>query len=169
MKPEGRIADLEMSLLHELPAQLHSQLELCYGKGTNPLSYDDWCKVASEAGFVDVEIKNPQTLLNTNSNLIFNELKKDFMLIKDLVQKVSNHPGLYTRLQQNANFMKHYKGYFGFGMVYGRKPTQPLPLKKPTLLETLATSVQSVLGNTVRNLGNISRKLLLPLSKYHRQ
>ncbi|MEL1134401.1 class I SAM-dependent methyltransferase [Desulfitobacterium sp. THU1] len=169
LKPEGRIADLEMSLLHELPDQLHSQLELCYGKGTNPLSYDDWCKVASEVGFADVEIRNPQTLLNTNSNLIFNELKKDFMLIKDLVQKVSNHPGLYTRLQQNANFMKHYKGYFGFGMVYGRKPTPPPQPKKPTLPGTLATSVQCVLGRTVLTVGSIREKILLPLSKHLRQ
>lgn len=136
LKPEGQLADLEMALLHELPPQLRSQMELYYGKGTAPLSYEEWCKELSKVGFKDVEIKNPQTLQNTNSNLVLNELKKDWMLIKDLVQKVSSTPGLYKRLQQNANFMKHYKGYFGYGLVYGRKPTPP-PSEKRSLRRTL--------------------------------
>lgn len=146
LKPEGRIADLEMALLHELPPQLRSQMESCYGQGTNPLAFEEWTKVLAEAGFVDVEIKNPQALQNTNSNLILNELKKDWMLVKDLVQKVSNHPGLYSRLQQNANFMKRYKGYFGFGLVCGRKPTPPKPPKRPTLKETLVNTLKNKLN-----------------------
>lgn len=144
LKPEGHIADLEMSLLHELPSQLRSQMESCYGKGTDPLSFEEWSKVVSEAGFVDVEIKNPQALQNTNSNLILNELKKDWMLVKDLVQKVSNHPGLYSRLQYNANFMKRYKGYFGYGLISGRKPTPPEPPRKPTLKENITHTLRKI-------------------------
>ncbi|AFM00292.1 MULTISPECIES: class I SAM-dependent methyltransferase [Desulfitobacterium] len=142
LKPEGRIADLEMALLYELPPQLRSQMEFCYGKGTAPLSFEEWSKTLAEAGFEDVEIKNPQALRNTNSNLILNELKKDWMLVKDLVQKVSSHPGLYRRLQQNANFMKNYKGYFGFGLICGRKPTPPEPPKKPTLKERFLNNLK---------------------------
>lgn len=150
LKPEGRIADLEMSLLYELPPQLRSQLESCYGKGTDPLSFEKWTQVLSEAGFVDVEIKNPQALQNTNSNLVLNELKKDWMLVKDLVQKVSNTPGLYRRLQQNANFMKNYKGYFGFGLISGRKPTPPEPPRKPTLKETITNTFRKIRPSLTR-------------------
>ncbi|HHY27434.1 MAG TPA: class I SAM-dependent methyltransferase [Desulfitobacterium dehalogenans] len=146
LKPEGRIADLEMALLYELPPQLRSQMESCYGKGTAPLSFEEWSKTLAEAGFEDVEIKNPQALRNTNSNLILNELKKDWMLVKDLVQKVSSHPGLYRRLQQNANFMKNYKGYFGFGLISGRKPTPPEPPKKPTLKERFLNNLKIFKG-----------------------
>ena len=144
LKPEGRIADLEMALLYELPPQLRSQMESCYGQGTDPLSFEEWNKTLTAAGFVDVEIKNPQALQNTNSNLVLNELKNDWMLVKDLVQKVSSQPGLYRRLQQNANFMKYYKGYFGFGLISGRKPTPPEPPKPPTLKERCVNKFKTI-------------------------
>lgn len=133
IKPEGSVADLEMAILHPLPPQIRSQMEAYYGQGTNPLPLEEWEEVLTKAGFNHVEIRNAQALQNTNSNLIFNELKKDWVLVKDLVQKVANNPGLYTRLQQNANFMKRYKGYFGYGLIYGQKPTPPEPPKKPSI------------------------------------
>lgn len=124
LKPEGYIADHEMALLKELPVQLKQQLEECYGSGTNPLTYEGWCQTLTQAGFQDVEIKNPQPLKsNSNSNLIVNALKKDWVLIKGLADKARRQPGLLPRLQKNAGFMKQYQSYFGFGLVYGRKPT----------------------------------------------
>ncbi len=128
LKPEGRVADLEMALLRELPANLKRQLAICYGSSTNPLSYEEWLNTLTQAGFKDVEIKNPQPLKN-NSNVLLNELKKDWLLVKDLANKVSKQPGLLTRLQKNAGFMKKNYGYFGFGLVFGRKPTPP-PIPK---------------------------------------
>lgn len=130
LKPEGRIADLEMALLAELPAHLRTQLEVCFGAGTNPLSFEEWRDALVQAEFRDVEIKNPQPLRNNNGNVILNELKKDWLLIRDLANKASNQPGLLTRLQQNAGFMKKHQGYFGFGLIYGRKPTPPPAPKK---------------------------------------
>lgn len=121
LKPEGRVADLEMALLRELPAVHRRQLEECFGSGTNPLSFEEWLEALTEAGFEDVDIKNAQPLRN-RGNIIVNELKKDWVLIKDLAQKVSRQPGLFSRLQKNAAFMKKCQGYFGFGLVYGRKP-----------------------------------------------
>lgn len=129
LKPEGRLADHEMALLKELPAQTKQQLEECYGSGTDPLTYDNWCQALTEAGFQDVEIKNPQPL-KSNSNLIVNALKQDWVLIKDLANKARVQPGLLPRLRKNAGFMKQYQSYFGFGLVYGRKPTPPA-LPKP--------------------------------------
>lgn len=124
LKPEGRVADLEMALLGELPTPIRSQLEDCFGSGTNPLSFEEWLKALAEAGFQDVDIKNPQPLKN-KSNVIMHELKKDWLLVKDLTNKVATQPGLLARLQKNAGFMKRNQGYFGFGLVYGRKPTPP--------------------------------------------
>ncbi|MHB8124904.1 MAG: class I SAM-dependent methyltransferase [Desulfitobacteriaceae bacterium] len=126
LKPEGRVADLEMALLGELPTNLRRQLEECFGSGTNPLPYEEWLNALTQAGFQDVEIKNPQ-LLKNNGNVIMNELKKDWLMVKDLVNKVTNQPGLLGRLQKNAGFMKKNQGYFGFGLVYGRKPIPPTP------------------------------------------
>ncbi len=122
LKPEGRVADLEMALLGELPANLRRQMEECFGSGTNPLPFEEWLDALTQAGFQDVDIKNPQPLKN-KGNVIMNELKKDWLLVKDLTDKVRNQPGLLTRLQKNAGFMKKNQGYFGFGLVYGRKPT----------------------------------------------
>lgn len=130
LKPEGRIADHEMALLKELPTQIKQQLEECYGSGTDPLTYDNWCQAMAQAGFQDVEIKNPQPLKN-NSNLIVNALKQDWVLIKDLANKARTQPGLLPRLKKNAGFMKQYQSYFGFGLVYGRKPT---PVATPKLM-----------------------------------
>ncbi|HEY8908749.1 MAG TPA: methyltransferase domain-containing protein [Desulfosporosinus sp.] len=124
LKPEGRVADLEMALLRELPANLKVQMEACFGPSTNPLPFEDWLNALTEAGFQDVDIKNPQPLRN-RGNVIMNELKKDWMLVKDLTDKVKKQPGLLTRLQKNAGFMKKNQGYFGFGLVSGRKPTPP--------------------------------------------
>lgn len=122
LKPEGRIADLEMALLKELPVNLRHQMEDCFGAGTNPLSFEEWHNCLAEAGFQDVEIKNPQALKD-NGNIVMNELKKDWVLIKDLTNKIKRQPTLLPRLQKNAGFMKRNRSYFGFGLIYGRKPT----------------------------------------------
>ena len=124
LKPEGRVADLEMALLRDLPANLRRQLEECFGSGTNPLPFEEWLDALTQAGFEEVDIKNAQPLRN-RGNIIINELKKDWLLIRSLTEKVSRQPGLVPRLQKNAAFMKRYQGYFGFGLVYGRKPTPP--------------------------------------------
>ncbi len=117
LKPEGRVADLEMALLHELPSGLRRQMEECFGKGTNPLGFEEWLNALKEAGFQDIEIKNAQALAN-KTNMIMNELKKDWLLVKDLANKVAGTPGLIARLQKNAGFMKKNRGYFGFGLIY---------------------------------------------------
>ncbi len=128
LKPEGRVADLEMVLLTELPASLRRQMEVCFGASINPLPYLEWLNVLSQAGFRDVVIKNPQRMVN-NSKLILNELKKDWVLIKGLAEKAPQLPVLMTRLQKNAGFMKRNRGYFGYGLVCGVKPTPPPPRK----------------------------------------
>jgi len=122
LKPGGRVADLEMALLRELPANIKRQLAECFGSGTEPLPFEEWRQALTQAGFQDVEIKYPQPLKN-NSNMIVNELKQDWLLVKDLMNKVSNHPGLLSRLQKNAGFMKRNQSFFGFGLLYGLKPT----------------------------------------------
>lgn len=124
LKPEGKVADLEMALHKELPPNIRSQMEECFGSGTNPLSFEDWRDALTQAGFKDVDIKNPQPMRN-RSNVIFNELKKDWLLVKDLANKATHQPGLLTRLQKNAGFMKKNLGYFDFGLVTGKKPTPP--------------------------------------------
>jgi arsenite methyltransferase len=121
LKPGGRVADLEMALLYELPDNLREQMEQCFGVGTNPLPFEEWLNALRQAGFEAAEIKNPQPLKN-NSNSIVKELKKDWVLIKDLAEKVSAQPGLLARLQKNAGFIKKNTGYFGFGLVYAIKP-----------------------------------------------
>jgi len=137
LKPEGRVADLEMALQAELPDHLRTQLEVCFGSGTNPLPFDEWHEALVQAGFQDVEIKNPQPLKSNNGNVILNELKKDWLLIYNLANKASSQPGLLTRLQKNAGFMKRYQGYFGFGLIYGRKPTPPPPPEKLSFKERI--------------------------------
>jgi len=124
LKPEGRVADLEMALLRELPTNLRRQMEECFGSSTNPLPFQEWLNALTQAGFEDVDLKNPQPLRN-RGNVIMNELKKDWLLVRDLMDKVKKQPGLVARLQKNAGFMKRNQGYFGFGLVYGRKPTPP--------------------------------------------
>ena len=121
LKPEGRVADLEMALQRELPLNIRKQMEVCFGSSTNPLSFAEWVNAMNQAGFQDVEIKNAQTIKN-RGNLVVNELKKDWVLVKDLAQKISKQPGLIPRLQRNAQFMKRNLDYFGYGVVYGRKP-----------------------------------------------
>ncbi|SPF56297.1 UbiE/COQ5 methyltransferase family protein [Candidatus Desulfosporosinus infrequens] len=125
LKFEGRVADLEMALLRELPVNLRQQMESCFGKGTNPLPFEEWLDALTLAGFQDVDIKNPQPL-RTKGNVIMNELKKDWLLVIGLTDKVKKQPSLVARLQKNAGFIKRNQGYFGFGLVYGRKPT-PAP------------------------------------------
>ena len=124
LKPEGRVADLEMVLLAELPANLRRQMEACFGSGTNPLSFEEWPNVLKQAGFQDEVIKNPQRMKD-NGRVILNELKKDWVLVKGLTEKATSLPGLIIRLRKNANFMKMNRGYFGFGLVCGRKPPPP--------------------------------------------
>lgn len=129
LKPEGRVADLEMALLAELPTNLRLQMEACFGSGTNPLSPEEWLEALTQAGFQDVVIKNPQRMKN-NGNVIMSELKKDWVLVKGLTEKAAYLPSLITRLQKNAGFMKRNRGYFGFGLMCGRKPTPPPPPEK---------------------------------------
>ena len=124
LKPEGRVADLEMALLRELPTNLRRQMEECFGSSTNPLPFQEWLNALTQAGFEEVDLKNPQPLRN-RGNVIMNELKKDWLLVRDLTDKVRKQPSLVARLQKNAGFMKRNQGYFGFGLVYGRKPTPP--------------------------------------------
>ncbi|AET68361.1 methylase involved in ubiquinone/menaquinone biosynthesis [Desulfosporosinus orientis DSM 765] len=121
LKPKGRIADLEMVILRDLPPQVRYQMEDCFGSSTNPLSFEEWMKVVAQAGFEEIEIINPQPLKN-NSNVVFNELKKDWVLVKDLTTKIRRQPALLPRLQKNANFIKKNRSYYGFGLVYGLKP-----------------------------------------------
>lgn len=127
LKPEGRVADLEMALLGELPANVRRQMEDCFAPMTDPLPFAEWRAALAQAGFQDVEIKNPQSLRN-RGNVIVNELKKDWLLLKDLANKVGTQPGLLTRLQKNAAFIRRNQRYFGFGLVYGRKPAPPKKL-----------------------------------------
>ena len=128
LKPEGRVADLEMAVLKELPTNVRRQMEECFGFGTNPLSFEEWLNTLAQAGFQDLDIKNPQPLRN-NGNVIINELKKDWLLVKDLTNKIKRQPFLLPRLQKNAGFMKRNRSYFGFGLIYGRKPTPITPKK----------------------------------------
>lgn len=129
LKPEGRVADLEMVVLAELPANIRVQMEACFGSGTNPLPYEEYLESLTQAGFEDVMIKNPQRMKN-NGNVLLNELKKDWVLVKGLAEKAAYLPSLITRLQKNSSFMKKNRSYFGFGLLCGRKPTPPAPPKK---------------------------------------
>ena len=129
IKPEGRVADLEMVLLAELPTNLRMEMEACFGSSTNPLPPEEWLNALTQVGFQDVVIKNPQRM-NNNGNVITSELKKDWLLVKGLTEKATKLPGLITRLQKNAGFMKRNRGYFGFGLMCGRKPTPPPPPQK---------------------------------------
>ncbi|KJR49010.1 gamma-tocopherol methyltransferase [Desulfosporosinus sp. I2] len=151
LKPEGRVADLEMVLMKELPSNLRTQMEECFGSGTDPLLYEEWLDAIAQAGFQDVEIKNPQRIKN-NGNVIVNALMKDWMLIKDLKNKVLSQPGVLSRLQKNAGFMKRNMGYFGFGLVYGRKPT-PLPT-------AIKLGVKGHMRQAIRTLPNVYRRML---------
>ncbi|MBC2725113.1 class I SAM-dependent methyltransferase [Desulfosporosinus sp.] len=128
LKPEGRVADLEMALLNDLPVIVRRQMEECFGLGTNPLSFEEWGNALAQAGFQDVEIKNPQPLRD-NSNVVLNELKKDWVLVKDLMNKLHRQPRLLPRLQKNASFMKRNRSYYGFGLIYGQKPLPSPPVK----------------------------------------
>lgn len=125
LKPEGRVADLEMALLTELPNDLRKELIDCFGASTNPLTFEGWLDALAQVGFQNQSILNPQPLMN-RGNLVVNELKKDWILLKDLALKIKNQPGLIARLQRNAGFIKKNREYFGFGLVYGQKPI-PLP------------------------------------------
>ena len=128
LKPEGRVADLEMAVLRELPPNVRHQMEECFGLGTNPLPFEEWIDALTQVGFQDVDIKNPQPLKD-NGNIVLHELKKDWILVKDLMTKINRQPSLVRRLQKNAGFIKRNRGYFGFGLVYGRKPTPVTPIK----------------------------------------
>jgi len=129
LKPEGRVADLEMVLLAELPANIRLQMEACFGSGTNPWPYEEYLNALTQAGFENVVLKNPQRMRN-NGNVILNELKKDWVLVKGLAEKAAYLPSLITRLQKNAGFMKRNVGYFGFALLCGQKLTPPPPPEK---------------------------------------
>lgn len=122
LKPQGQVADLEMALLKELPAEVRKQLEECFGPDTNPLPFAEWSCTLSQAGFQDVGIKNPRPLsvgfLGVKG---ISKIKEDWLLFKDLEDKIKNHPGILLRLKKNADFIKKNKSYFGFGLLYGCK------------------------------------------------
>lgn len=121
LKPQGRIADLEMALLAELPPPLQRQLQDCFGAGVRPLSYTEWTEALTAAGFENAEIKNPQPLKD-NRTAVVNELKNDWVLVKDLMTKAYAQPALVPRLRKNANFIKKNRSYFGYGLICGQKP-----------------------------------------------
>jgi len=136
LKPGGRVADLEMALLQNLPPPLRQEMALCYGKNTDPLSFAEWKKALAAAGFQEVEIINPQPL-HSNFSLLIAELRNDWMLIKDLVQKASSQPALLPRLQRAANFARRCQGYFAYGLIYGRKPLSATSSFKDSLVRFL--------------------------------
>lgn len=121
LKPGGRLADLEMSVVNELSPELKDELHFVYGKGTDPLTFQGWVDALKEAGFEYTGILNAQAN-KINSGLLLQELKKDWIFVKDLAQKVSEQPGILHRLQNNAGFMRKNQGYFCYGLITGRKP-----------------------------------------------
>jgi len=130
LKPEGRVADLEMVILAELPPNIRTEMKACFGSATNPLPYEEYLEALTQAGFLEVELKNSQRM-KSNGNVILSELKKDWVLVKGLAEKASYLPSLMTRLRKNSSFMKKNRGYFGFGLICGRKPTPPTPPARP--------------------------------------
>jgi len=122
LKPQGRLADLEMALQKDLPAGVKKQMEACFGPETNPLSFPEWLSALSQAGFRKAEIKNPQSLtagiLGVKGII---KMKEDWLLFKELEAKIKKHPGLLLRLKKNADFIKKNKNYFAFGLLYGCK------------------------------------------------
>lgn len=127
LKPQGQLADLELALLREIPPNLRGQLEECFGQGTDPLSFEQWCRVLSQAGFKDVQVRNPQNL--KIESLVGSEMHQDWLLFRDLEDKIKKHPGLKSRLQKNAGFIYKHQSYFGYGLFYGRKP-ETIPAKQ---------------------------------------
>ena len=121
LKPGGRLADLEMAIMKELPPEIEAQMQECFGSDTNPLPFTGWVDTLKRAGFEYSGIENPQYLM-PGSNGVVNELKKDWVLIKDLAIKVKEQPSLVGRLQRNAGFMKKNYNYFGYGVICGQKP-----------------------------------------------
>ncbi len=121
LKPGGRLADLEMAVINDLSPELKEQLHFYYGRGTDPLTFQGWVDALTEAGFEYTGILNPQAN-KINSGLLLQELKKDWIFVKDLAQKVSEQPGILPRLQNNAGFMRKNQGYFCYGLITGRKP-----------------------------------------------
>lgn len=119
LKPGGRIADLEMILRQELPLPLAEQLQVYYGRGTDPLSPAKWRQALAGAGFDEVGIHNFQPRLTADSPA---SIQKDWLLFADLQTKIQRNPGLIPRLEKIAAFMQAHQGYFGFGLLYGRKP-----------------------------------------------
>ncbi|KUO61451.1 MAG: methylase [Gracilibacter sp. BRH_c7a] len=117
LKPQGQVADLELALLKELPVSLKTQLQECFGPGTDPLSFEAWCEVLSQEGFQDVEVKYSENL-----SFIINQVKNDRLFLKEIQDKIRQQPGLLPILYKNAGFVNMYQNYFGFGLFYGRKP-----------------------------------------------
>lgn len=120
LKPGGQVADLEMACKKSLPLYLRKQLHAYYGQETDPMSFGDWSNALVKAGFLDVDVKNPQ-VLNTDSPII-SEIQKDWLLFESLAQKIKLYPGLIRRLETIAIFMNQNQHYFEYGLLYGRKP-----------------------------------------------
>lgn len=120
LKPGGRLADLEMSAVKEITPEVESQMHECFGRGTDPLSFEGWVKVLEKVGFEYTGILNPQ-YLKPGSPLIVQELRQDWVFIKELTSKIKE-PGLLARLKRNADFNHNNQGYFGYGVICGRKP-----------------------------------------------
>ena len=68
LKPEGRIADLEMCMIQETSDDnFKKQMKACFGNGTNPLTLEEWKNTLQQVGFEDVEVRNPRTLSNNHN------------------------------------------------------------------------------------------------------
>lgn len=121
LKPGGQLADLEMALVKDMPPEVKQGMKECFGESTEPLSFEEWVEELTRAGFEYGGIKNPQ-YLNPHSQQVMQELKKDWVLVKDLAKKLAEQPSLLGRLQKNANFIKRNYSYFGYGLLCGYKP-----------------------------------------------
>lgn len=121
LKPGGRLADLEMSIVKELPPEVDQQLQAYYGPNVHPLSFEGWKKAIEQAGLEYTGILNPQ-YVRINVSALLQEVKRDWVFIKQLVKNAKEHPEVVGRIQKNAEFMRKNHGYFGYGMITGRKP-----------------------------------------------
>ncbi len=122
LKPGGRLADVEMALVQDLTPEVREEMEQCFGPRTQPLSFEGWVGVLQKAGFIYIGTLLPQ-YLRPGSNQIVQELRNDWVFIKELVSKI-REPGLMARLKSNAEFNQRNQAYFGYGVICGRKPEE---------------------------------------------
>lgn len=123
LKPGGKLADLEMALVKEMPSDIREQMERCFGLSVSPMSFENWVEDLKKAGFEYSGILNPQ-YLKPGSQQVVQDLRKDWVLVKDLAKKLGAQPGLLGRLQKNASFIRKNYSYFGYGLICGQKPVK---------------------------------------------